>query len=339
MPGRGVASTRRGKRKGDLWKVPDHICTLIAGLLLTNVTIKLIAFTFGVHRRTVERINNNLIAFGTPHNLLRHERGTKRKLDEAILNHLILYLDDRPTAYLDEMCWFLWDIYGIALDPTTVSRALQRRGWSRKVTRRRALEASDSARAEWLERRRGWKQMELVFIDESAAHERTGDRKYGWSPVGQSPLEISSFHRFERWSILPALSLTGYIRPLVYHGDITSEIFAAWLQEEVLPRCNQYVEGQHRENSIIVMDNCRIHKTKVVQDVLIASGVRVEFLPPYSPDFNPIEIDFAVLKSAIRRHYDLAADQEFGLFLQWTCQQFGGKHAEKQFEHCGYVEV
>jgi len=68
------------------------------------------------------------------------------------------------------------------------------------------------------------------------------------------------------------------------------------------------------------MYNCKIHKTPLVIDTLAQYDLKVIFLPPYSPDFNPIELDFSVLKSAIRRYRDRAADiPDFGLYLMWIC--------------------
>jgi len=95
----------------------------------------------------------------------------------------------------------------------------------------------------------------------------------------------------------------------------------------VLPWYNAYVEGERRVNSIIVIDNCRIHKTLLVLDTMALYDVKIIFLPLYSPDYNPIEIDFSVIKAAIRRHRERADDfPDFSLFLMWICQEFGGRH-------------
>ena len=255
-----------------------------------------------------------------------------------MLKRLLLYLLDRPTALLDEMAWFLYDEFDLAVDNWTIGRALKRANWTRKVIRRRALEANEERRQAWLNWCSDWPQHALVFIDESAAHERTGDRRYGWAERGLSPVEVSAFHRSPRWSLLPALCLNRSIEPLVYHGGITAEIFIAWLEVDVLPKCNAWVDGEYLENSIIIMDNCKIHKTPEVLQLLYDSGVRVEFLPAYSPDLNPIELDFATMKAAIRHNYTMAARfPEFGLFLQWIWRTYGGRHVQDQFRHCGYI--
>ena len=147
-------------------------------------------------------------------------------LDDAMAS-LQVYLFERLTALLDEMQWFLFDCFSIEISVTNIYRGLKRAGWSRKKTARRALQQSSAARAVWRLKRRQWRPEEIVAIDELGAHERTGDRKYGWAPIGQRPVAISDFYRSVRWSILPALSIEGYVGdPLIYHGSINGEVFA-----------------------------------------------------------------------------------------------------------------
>jgi hypothetical protein len=64
-------------------------------------------------------------------------------------------------------------------------------------------------RVAWLRRIRGWGAEQMIFLDESAACERAVDRKYGWAPVGCAATVSSSFHRSQRWSILPAYTTEG----------------------------------------------------------------------------------------------------------------------------------
>jgi len=101
----------------------------------------------------------------------------------------------------------------------------------------------------------------LVTINKSAADERTGYRRYGWAEVGQTPEEMRLFRHDEKWSILLALTTTGYLPLLVYHGLIDAPLFTAWLRTTILPRMNPYVEGEITLKSIILMDNCKIHHT------------------------------------------------------------------------------
>ena len=99
----------------------------------------------------------------------------------------------------------------------------------------------------------------LVFVDESAANERTKDRKYGWSPRGIPALETQILHHSKRWSILPAYTIDGYITTMIVQGSITRDIFNRWVREEVLPQCNLFPGFQ----SVLIMDNASIHQSQV----------------------------------------------------------------------------
>jgi transposase len=185
-------------------------------------------------------------------------------------------------------------------------------------------------RSYWQAKAAFWKPEQLIFIDESAANEKTGWRKYGWSPMGLPVDNMSSSQRSERWSILPALSVTGYLdNVLVKQGSITADDFIEWIWQYVLP---QTTPGQ-----ILVMDNASIHHDHRLQEVIAQYGVSIEFLPPYSPDFNPIEKSFNELKSFIKRQQAVIATYDnFGEFLLWALSEFKAPHAKEQFRKCGY---
>ena len=92
-----------------------------------------------------------------------------------------------------------------------------------------------------------------------------------------------------------------------------------------------------RENSILILDNCAIHKSHTLREVIEASGVLLVFLPPYSPDFNPIEESFSCVKAWIRRnwgHVQTAEDPFIALY-----EASGAVTADKAkewFRHSGY---
>ena len=94
------------------------------------------------------------------------------------------FIEDQPTAYLDEMQDFLYDEFDLQVSITTIHSTLERTRWSRKAVRARAAERSAPLRNAWIGIQKSWSADQLVFLDESAANERTGDRKFGWSPIG-----------------------------------------------------------------------------------------------------------------------------------------------------------
>jgi hypothetical protein len=245
------------------------------------------------------------------------------------------FLSDRPTAYLDEMQQFIYDEYdGLEVSIACIRRLLDREQWSRKKTQNQALERNATLRNAWRGIQKTWSVDQLVFLDESGASERTGDRKYGWSPIGSICAQSRPIQRSERWSILPALTINGYLDYVIHHGAITADLFMEFVEERVLPYCSPYPGPR----SVLILDNASIHKNPRLQQLCDDAGVLLKFLPPYSPDYNPIEATFGDLKAWIKRNYMLAADFEvFGGFLDFAVQQACKGSMEGHFRAAGYI--
>ena len=243
---------------------------------------------------------------------------------------MLEYLTDRPTAYLDEIAWFIFDETDIIVHPRTIWNILHRARWSRKVARRIAYERNATLRADWIGKSSVWKNWQLIFIDESAACERTGWRKFAWGPQGLPTDGKQPIKRSKRWSVLPALTINGYLDGiLMKQGGVKADDFIEWIATSVLP---QTIPGQ-----ILVMDNCRIHHDQRLEPLVRAYGCQLQYLPPYSPDFNPIELSFACLKMWIKRHHmDIGLFPDFASFLVHAISEFGGSDARGWFKQSGY---
>jgi len=150
-----------------------------------------------------------------------------------------------------------------------------------------------------------------MYIDESGANERSLDRKYGWSEKGVPARVISSAKRTKKWSILPVYTYHGFVAWEVIHGSYNSELFVDFLRLKVLPLTTPY-PGR---NSVLIMDNARIHHHAEVSALCREAGIILAYLPPYSPDLNPIEEAFAELKAWFKKNYKLAEIVPFKDFL------------------------
>jgi transposase len=229
---------------------------------------------------------------------------------------------------------FLYDEYDVVVSVSTISRLLQEKRWSKKETAKRAAERSEALRAAWRGIQPQWNADQLVFLDESAANERTGDRKRGWSPVGLICEQFRPIKRSERWSILPALTVEGYIGYSIFQGAFNAELFIEFVEEKVLPHCNPYPGPR----SVLILDNASIHKNDRLRELCEDHGVLLKFLPPYSPDYNPIEATFHDLKAWIRRNYLLALDfEKFDDFLHFAIGQNSANSVGGHFKNAGYV--
>jgi transposase len=252
----------------------------------------------------------------------------------VVIQKLFEFIEDRPTAYLDEMQDFLYDEFDLEVSIQTIHRILQKAHWSRKAVSARAAERSAPLRNAWIGIQKSWTADQLVFLDESAANERTGDRKFGWSPIGTACGVSRSIKRSERWSLLPALTIDGYLSYTITQGSITTEDFEAFVGEQVLPYCSPYPGPR----SVLILDNASIHRSEQLQELCQEHGVLLKFLPPYSPDFNPIEATFGDIKAWIKRNHRLMEDFEsFEAFLHFAVSQASGTHAGQHFREAGYI--
>ena len=145
----------------------------------------------------------------------------------------------------------MFDEFDLQVSVATISRALLRARWSRKAVKARAAERNRELCNMWIGRQATWRASQLVFLDESACNERTGDRKYGWAPIGRGCEVSCHVKRSERWSVLPALSVNGYLSYLIYQGSITAEIFELFVEQQVLPHCMPYPGPR----SIVILNN------------------------------------------------------------------------------------
>jgi transposase len=231
------------------------------------------------------------------------------------------------------MTYYLYDRHSINISIATMSRLLAEYKWSRIVAKKVAAQRNEELRAHWLAKRLDWQPELLVFVDESACAPRTGDRKRGWSPTGLPCFDIQRLARTTPWSVLPAITIAGYLEePLIIQGAVTMELFEEWFEERLLPQLHI---GQ-----IVIMDNARIHGSDVVKELCLHAGIQLEFLPPYSPDYNPIELSFNTLKAWIKRHITMATlFVDFGAFLAYAVSEVGDMDMVGYFKYCGYIDA
>lgn len=97
-----------------------------------------------------------------------------------------------------------------------------------------------------------------------------------------------SSQRRPRQNLMAARQVESLLAPMMICGSITAEVFETWLAEHLCPELPQ--------PSVLILDNARFHRPEVVHAIAEAAGHQVLFLPPYSPDFNKVEHDFAALK-------------------------------------------
>lgn len=261
--------------------------------------------------------------------------GRPRSITPVMLEALCDYLIEKPTLYLDEMVIFLCDEFALQATKSSISRALKSKGWSKKTARVKARERNLDLRDEYHNFISDFKSYQFVYVDESGCDKRIGFRRTGWSPLGTAPVQVSKFHRDQRYHILPAYAQDGIVLSRVFKGSTDASVFEDFI-EQLLQHCGKWPKPK----SVLVMDNASFHHSGKIEKMCLEAGVKLVFLPPYSPDLNPIEEYFAELKAFIRRNwqfYEENPDQGFDNFLEWCVDVVGTreKSAEGHFRHAG----
>lgn len=134
----------------------------------------------------------------------------------------------------------------------------------------------------------------LVYLDESG-FETNCFRPYAWSKEGDKVYGNRSGKRGTRTSLIAAKRGKQLLAPVLFKGSTNALWFNQWLEKHLIP--------QLKHNSILILDNAPFHRKDDVFRIAENAGHKVLFLPPYSPDFNRIEQDFAIIKK--RRIYAL----------------------------------
>ena len=132
----------------------------------------------------------------------------------------------------------------------------------------------------------------LVFIDETGASTKMA-RLYGRSPYGQRCVAALPHGHWKTTTFVGALRANGMTAPMVLDGPMDSLAFEAYVTQVLVPTLGP--------GDIVVMDNLAAHKRAEIAVAIEAAGARLLYLPPYSPDLNPIEMAFAKLKAALRK--------------------------------------
>lgn len=156
-----------------------------------------------------------------------------------------------------------------------------------------------AAREDWFERQPDLDPDRLVFLDETAATTKMA-RRYGRAPRGERCRIAVPHGHYKTTTITAALRATGLIARSVFDGATNGMRFRAYVTDTLAPVL--------RAGDTVILDNLNAHKVAGVREAIEAVGARVLYLPPYSPDFNPIEQIFAKLKALLRTAAARTAD-------------------------------
>lgn len=167
----------------------------------------------------------------------------------------------------------------------------------------------------------------LIFVDEAGARIDMA-RTHGRAPRGQRIHEAVPRNRGRVTTVLGAISLRGMVAHMTVVGGTSGEVFERFVREHLVPILQP---GQ-----LVVWDNLGAHKQRVVRQAVEAAGCHVVFLPPYSPEFNPIEEAWAKVKAFLRK-WAVRAATALPAAIRLALALITPTDAQGYFRHAGYL--
>jgi len=182
-------------------------------------------------------------------------------------------------------------------------------------------------RARWRRHQARLDPRRLVFIDETWAKTNM-TRTWGRAPRGQRLVAKVPHGRWTTLTFIAALRCDAITAPLVLDGPINADSFLAWVEQALVPTL--------KPGDVVVLDNLGSHKGKAVRQAIRRAKAHLLFLPPYSPDLNPIEQVFAKLKTLLRKAEERSVEtvwRRIGTLLD----RFSPQECANYLRHAGYA--
>ena len=190
-----------------------------------------------------------------------------------------------------------------------------------------ASERDEEARTAWREAAAQLDPEQLVFVDESGTNISL-TRLYGWAPHDRRATGSVPRNHGKNTTLVAALAPDGLHEPWLIEGAIETESFVWYIAEQLAPTL--------RPGQIVVLDNLSVHKAERVRQAIEARGCQLLFLPPYSPDFTPIEQAFSKLK-AILRGLGARTKEALQEAVRLAIEAITRHDAAAWFAHAGYA--
>jgi transposase len=195
------------------------------------------------------------------------------------------------------------------------------------------LRATEQDRSDVAARRRRWRAWQnfmdparFVFLDETGTATNMA-RRYGRCPSNERLVAAVPHGHWQTTTFIAGLRQSGVIAPLVLDGPLTGPAFRAYVEQVLAPSLSP--------GDVVVLDNLAAHKVDGVRQAIAAAGAFVLYLPPYSPDLNPIEQFFAKLKALLRKAAARTKDALWAT-IGSALDSFPPEQCANYLAHCGY---
>ena len=239
---------------------------------------------------------------------------------------------ERPDITMPELAQALLATKGVKIDPSNLSKFLIGCGLSYK----KSLLASEqdrpdivAARAEWIDGRQPLMcehQGRLIFLDETSTNTKL-TRLRGRYMKGQRLRAKAPFGRWGTQTLIAGLRCNSLVAPWVVNAPMNRVIFDTYIETQLAP--------QVRAGDVVILDNLAAHKSQKAEAILRSRGAWFLFLPPYSPDLNPIEMAFSKLKAHLRKIAARTID-DLCKAIGNICALFTPEECSNYFQAAGY---
>jgi transposase len=238
-------------------------------------------------------------------------------------------IEERPDMTLDEIVEAMTEVK-IPGSRTAVWRFFDRHGITVK---KKTLYADEQKRADCARTRRRWHRVQgffhparLVFIDETSTS-TSMVRQYARGPRGERVIGYAPEGHRKTMTFIAGLRQRGMTAPGVIDGAMNGPMFVGYLEQILAPTL--------KRGDIVIMDNASVHKVAGVREAIEAAGACLLYLPPYSPDLNPIEMAFSKLKALLRKAAERTVPGLIRLIGR-LMKAFSREECKNFLRHAGY---
>lgn len=183
------------------------------------------------------------------------------------------------------------------------------------------------ARRRWIREQGSLDTTHLVFIDETSVNTNM-TRPFGRAPRGERVIGQVPFGAWKTVTFVAGLRHDGMTAPMMIKGAMNGEAFLAYVEQCLVPTL--------KRDDIVVMDNVGVHKVEGVREAIEAANATLRYLPPYSPDLNPIELSYSAFKAFLRKcaeRTEQALRRRIGQFVR----RLPAEACANFFAHAGYA--
>ena len=298
--------------------------TAIMAVINKTMSVPQAAEVFGVHRSTIY----SWVSFFKKEGRFaaKSPTGRKPRLTEDDKNTLKQLLERQKDITIDE----LTEALGNIVHRSTVHRYVVALGYVYKKTLKAEEQGREdviAARLEWLRFQKLITMEHIVCLDESAAKTNM-TRLYGRAMGGKRCFDTAPDSRWKTTTMLSSLRCDGTTACMVYEGGTTREIFEIYIEQLLCPTLKP---GDH-----VLMDNLASHKSARVSQLIENCGAQVHYLPPYSPDLNPIEKMWSKMKAILRKLKPRSGESLFEAIKE-AFARITHADAKNWFLSCGYL--